>query len=197
MLATRTPATTEQAPRSPASTGIGERVPRLPRSATSAVHPPVPFEPEPTTRSSPPAVAPSSRVDGAATRAEPATDLLREANRLRARGRWQEAERAYAEVMRGRPGNSESSVAALAAASLRLEHLGDPTGALRLYESVTHQGVLVEEALLGVARCHRAVGNSALEAQTLKLLIARRPQPFVLEEARRRLSELGENVSSP
>jgi hypothetical protein len=196
MLATRTPSTREPARRSPEVTGVGERVPRPPRSATSTVRPSIPFEPEPPKRSSSPARAPSSRVVGPATKREPLTDLLREANRLRARGLWLEAERAYARVMRGRPGNSESAVAALAAASLRLEHLGDPAGALRLYESVTHRGVLVEEALLGVARCHRAVGNGALEAQTLKLLIARRPQPFVLEEARRRLSELDENVSS-
>ncbi len=132
--------------------------------------------------------------------AEPApasTDLLLVANQLRGQGRWREAERAYTDVIRLHPQSRDAYVATLAAASLRLEKLGDPSGALRLYESVMQRGSLVEEAQYGAARCHRSLGNTAAETQVLEALLVRYPNSLRRQQIERRLDELGHRASHP
>jgi hypothetical protein len=193
-LVGRKPSTREPVPHGIVVPTVRERAPRVPRAARQPAGTFQQPELAPPGKS---ALAPALPDSRAAVAAPSAADQLRDANRLRAQGLWQEAERAYARVARSRPVRSESGVAALAAASLRLEHLGDPAGALRLYESVVRQGVLVEESLLGIARCHRALGDTTREIQTLKSLIARRPQPVIRDEAQRRLSALGESSGLP
>jgi len=121
---------------------------------------------------------------------ERAADPLREANQLRGQGHWADAERAYSQVMRSRPGSAQAYVATLAAASLRLEHLGDPRGALRLYESALQGGSLNVEAALGVARCHRALGNRAAEAEALRRALAAGAAGLLRRQAEQRLRDL-------
>ncbi len=122
--------------------------------------------------------------------APPPEDLLRAANQLRQQGRWREAERAYGRVMERYPGTATAYVARVAAASLRLDHLGDPAGALALYRGALAGGALGEEALLGTARCHRALGDRASEAATLRRLLAAHPRSLLAAQASARLAEL-------
>lgn len=122
--------------------------------------------------------------------APPPEDLLRTANQLRQQGRWREAERAYGRVMERYPGTATAYVARVAAASLRLDHLGDPAGALALYRGALAGGALGEEALLGMARCHRALGDRANEAATLRRFLAAHPRSLLAAQASARLAEL-------
>jgi hypothetical protein len=193
-LVVRKQSTRDPAPHGANVATVRERTARVPRAGRQPAGPSEQraLEPPATSVSAP--KLPDSRP---AVAVPTAADQLGEANRLRAQGLWEQAERAYTRVARSRGARSESSIAAMAAASLRLEHLGDPAGALRLYESVVRQGVLIEESLLGIARCHRALGDRTREIQTLKSLITRRPQPVIRDEAQRRLSELGESSGSP
>jgi hypothetical protein len=123
-------------------------------------------------------------------RVQAAQDLLKSANALRGQGRWREAERAYSGVMSRFPGTSQAYVATLAAASLRLEHLRDPAGALNLYQAVLKGGSLGEEAQFGVARCHRAMGNTSGEAAALRQFVATRPGSLLRDQAERRLRQI-------
>ena len=62
----------------------------------------------------------------------------------------------------------ESYAATVALASLRLEHLGNPRGALALYESALSArpgGALPAQAEAGAARCRRVLGNEGRSPQ--------------------------------
>lgn len=126
-----------------------------------------------------------------------AEDRLAQANQLRQAGRWQEAEAAYLQIATHYAAAPEAEVASLAAAALRLEHLSDPQGALRLYESLAQGGRLSVEARFGVARCQRALGNPAAEAAALAMVVELAPQSLQADRARQRLSQLRqENATS-
>lgn len=88
-------------------------------------------------------------------------DLLAEANRARRDHEWARAAQLYERVMGTRA--DEAYAATVALASLRLEHEGDPRGALALYEhalAMRPEGVLSAQARAGVARCRRTLGES-------------------------------------
>jgi hypothetical protein len=123
----------------------------------------------------------------------PPEDLLRQANDLRAARRWKEATRAYERVMAVHPGTPEAYAAAVAAADLHLEQLGDPRGALRLYRGAlarSAQGPLGEQALWGSARCAGALGDRDGERRALQDYVARYPSGLFEAVARTRLAEL-------
>ncbi|HJL23538.1 MAG TPA: tetratricopeptide repeat protein, partial [Polyangiaceae bacterium LLY-WYZ-15_(1-7)] len=123
--------------------------------------------------------------------AETPDDLLRRANDARRAARWREAERTYVEVTSAYPGTHAAYVAQVSAAALRLEHLGDARGALRLYRSaVRHGGALDADARHGLARAHRRLGQREREAEALEALVARHPGSPFAQAARRRLEEL-------
>lgn len=149
------------------------------RTSSSAVplaasaRPPVSDAPEPVSSNG------SERVASARTNA---LDSLKAANQLRRQGRWADAERAYAQI--------GSPVAALAAASLRLEHLNDPRGALRLYQSALRASSLSAEAELGIADCYRALGDRGAEIAALRRLTSAHPDALFHQRALRRLSAL-------
>lgn len=91
-----------------------------------------------------------------------ASDLLAEANRARRESQWERAASLYERVMRSQA--DESYAATVALASLRLEHFGDPKGALALYERALADrpgGSLSSRAEAGAARCRRALGVDA------------------------------------
>jgi len=145
--------------------------------------------------SRPPAIEPAAR-------ATPPTseDLMKQANEQRRARQWQAAEALYQRVMREHPGTSAAYVAAIAAASIRLDHLGDARGALRLYQSALASGVnrvLAEEARWGLAEAHRALGDDAREARALQDFVARHPGSPLLPQARARLGVLGAAGTQP
>ncbi|AKV02430.1 hypothetical protein AKJ09_09093 [Labilithrix luteola] len=89
-----------------------------------------------------------------------ASDLLAEANRARRESEWERAAALYERVMRSQA--DESYAATVALASLRLEHFGNPQGALALYERALADrpsGSLSSQAEAGAARCRRALGK--------------------------------------
>jgi tetratricopeptide (TPR) repeat protein len=139
--------------------------------------------------------SPDSTPASTPTRRPPrARDLLARANRKRSARRWREAERLYRRVIRRHPGSDQAYAATLAAASLRLEKLGDPKGALRLLKRALadrrHRS-LRQEILYGIAECHRALGNRRAEARALRAYLEAFPDGAMQRRARQRLRALG------
>jgi TolA-binding protein len=125
--------------------------------------------------------------------APPAEDLLQQANDLRAARRWRDAARMYERVLAAHPGSAEAYAAAVAAAELRLEQMGDPSGALRLYRAALQknpQGPLSEQAVWGVARCQRALAEREGERSALRDYLSRYPSGLFAPSARERLDAL-------
>ena len=120
-------------------------------------------------------------------------DLLREANALRAGGRWRDAESLYLRVIREQPASLAAYVARVASGSLRLEHLGNARGALRQFQDALRlqpQGVLGQEARHGSAEAWRALGDRNAEARALEELLTHHPDSPLGTTARARLREL-------
>lgn len=133
------------------------------------------------------------RVRSGAVRAEPVDDLLERANRLRRERRFLDAERTYREVARVAPRTMSSYVAGIAAASIRLEQMNDPRGALALFETAlrTHPGGALEiEALEGSARASSKLGRRARERDYLEQLIRDYPGSAAAERAAARLAAI-------
>lgn len=140
--------------------------------------------PPPATR--PPARPTSPRRDGPQL-------LLRQANQLRARRQWGAAARAYEETIRLYPNSPEAYSATVAAGLLRLDHLGDARGALRLLSSAidTHpRGALSEEAQWGRIEAYRDVGDHAAETHALEEFMQTHPASLMAAQARERLHHL-------
>jgi len=121
-------------------------------------------------------------------------DELSEANELRRKNQWQTAEAAYRAIAARYPRAPEATVALLAAAELRFEHLGDVTGALRLYQSVSRGTALGVEALFGLSRAYRALGYSEAEATALRSLIDAYPSSLQADGARARLKQIADST---
>jgi tetratricopeptide (TPR) repeat protein len=159
---------------------------RVPRPAPSEAPPPPAIAPTTAPAMPEPSVTPSR------TR-----DLLREANRLRGAGSYRQAERLYTEISRSTADADAAYAARIAAASLRLEQLANPRGALALYrESLRSRssGPLSEEARYGVAQCHRALGDARGEARALRALLEVHPRTLLREQAEARLRALGSDA---
>ena len=106
----------------------------------------------------PPASAPRGQPTVVETRA--ASDLLAEANRARGDRDWARAASLYERVMRSRA--DEAYAATVALASLRVDHLGDPRGALELYERALADrpdGALSAQSKAGAARCRQILSG--------------------------------------
>jgi hypothetical protein len=150
-------------------------------------------------RAEAPSLAPRTRLERAARpetrprlRAEP-DDLLQIANDLRARSRWRDAERAYRRVAERAPGSEGAYAANVAVASLLLDQLHDPRGALRLYRqtlSARPQGALAEEARWGMAEAYRRTGNRQAEEAALRTFLAAHPHSLMKARAQSRLEDL-------
>lgn len=167
-------------------------VPPVPTELAKAATPPSapsPAAPPPTVAT--PSASPETMPPVRSTPAPPA-DLLGQANDLRAARRWREATRAYERVIDQHPSPSATYTAEVAAADLRLDHLADPAGALRLYHQALRNGAgpLGEQAYWGVARANRALGNARAEKSALSDYIARYPQGLFLGEAQERVRAL-------
>jgi hypothetical protein len=118
-------------------------------------------------------------------------DMMKQANEQRRSRNWRAAETLYQRVMREHPGTGVAHVAAIAAAAIRLDHLGDARGALRLYRDALAGGrALAEEARWGVAESLRALGDTAGERRALEDFLARHPRSPLAPQATARLRAL-------
>jgi tetratricopeptide (TPR) repeat protein len=122
-----------------------------------------------------------------------AEDLLERANRLRGAGSFREADAVYAQVTREHRGTFAAYVAEVASASLHLEHLGDPRGAAQRFSRALRMrpgGALDLEALDGLARARRAIGDREGEREALRTLLSRHPGTAAAARATARLADL-------
>lgn len=123
----------------------------------------------------------------------PAEDLLAQANALRGQERWAAAEKAYSKVVRLHPRTQAAYVAAIAAGSLRLEHLANPRGAIEMFDRARAndpRGPLDADILFGIAAAHRALDDGAREKSTLQRLLQKHPSSVFAPGAKKRLAEL-------
>ncbi len=138
--------------------------------------------------------APAPRVVAPAAKSvEQAADLLREANRLRARGQWAEAAATYRKVIDLGPDSPEAYPADVALGNLELQQ-GRPLPALARYEHALGKhpnGALSEEARWGRARALRSAGRTAEERAALEDFRNRHPDSPLAPVAAQRLAELG------
>lgn len=126
-------------------------------------------------------------------RARAPEDWLEEGNRLRAARNWRAADEAYARVWQTAPRSQAAYVARVAAASIRLDHLDDPRGALANYRAALAgrpQGALGEEVLFGLAESYRKLGNSAAEREALARFLKAHPGSALAARATARLEAL-------
>lgn len=129
----------------------------------------------------------------AVERSNGASRLLERANKLRRAQQWSQATSVYELILREYTSSAEAYSARVAAASLRLEKLGDPVGARQLYSQALRapgSGALREEILWGLARATRACGDYQAERATLERLLAERPHTLHAANTRARLSQL-------
>ena len=120
-------------------------------------------------------------------------DLLREANALRGQGAFPAAERLYLRVVREHPRSSTAYVAKVAAASLRLERLNNPRGALSLFRAALRDnpsGSLAQEVRRGIALATRRTGQRDAEQRALRDFLAHHGSTPFAATARTRLGEL-------
>ena len=138
--------------------------------------------------------APAPRVVAPpAKSAEQTADLLREANRLRARGQWAEAAATYRKVIDLGPDSAEAYPADVALGNLELQQ-GRALPALARYEHALGKhpnGALSEEARWGRARALRSAGRTAEERAALEDFRKRHPDSPLAPVAAQRLAELG------
>lgn len=146
----------------------------------------------PVAASAPPARVKSVTISGDEA-VERTADLLREANRLRAQGRWPEAGATYRRVVDLSPESAEAYPAEVALANLELQQ-GRFAAALAHYEHVLASrpaGILSEEARWGTARALRAAGRVSEERAALEEFRARHPESPLVPAATQRLAEIG------
>jgi tetratricopeptide (TPR) repeat protein len=181
--------------------GYAEKKPN-PALQSASHHPSVPQAT--TTRALPPlegvtqnplATLPESASRSSNPRAieQPADDLLLLANKLRQQGKWRAAEQTYSRVCIVYPNSPAAYVASIAAASIRLEQLGNPTGALALFNRAINShpdGALDIEARLGIARSWQRLGEREREIAALKALLQKHSSGPIVQRARERLEAI-------
>ncbi len=172
----------------PAPAPIGEPAP-APIDEPAPIDQPVPA---PIDEPAPPRPRPPA-LDRALSDDAPAADVMALANQRRKERAWREADALYRRVAARFVGTDAAIVAMVASATLHLEHLGDPRGALTGYQralAARPGGALAEEARWGIAEARRALGDPAAEAAALRAFLAAHPDAALAPAARRRLGEL-------
>jgi len=120
-------------------------------------------------------------------------DLLAAANAARAAHRWREADTLYGRVGSSAPGELAAQAALVASASLHLEHLGDPAGAVRRFRAALAAGsrdALAEDARWGLAEAARALDDAAAERRALDDFLAHHAGSVHAAQARARRAAL-------
>lgn len=124
----------------------------------------------------------------------PVEDIVALANQQRKEKRWRAAEALYERVMRDHAHTDAAAIATVASASLHLDHLADPAGALRRFRKALRlrpDGPLAQEARWGLAETHRALGDVEAERAALEHFLSAHPRSVNAARARQRLTELG------
>jgi tetratricopeptide (TPR) repeat protein len=174
-------------------------------SGSSRVGGPAVPSPQPSAAAAP--LAPGQPVDVEVIESEPASerdaaerargapeDLLQKANRLRTQGRFRDAAQTYSTVSERYPKTLSSYVAQVAAASIELEHLSNPSRARKLFERALREhpeGALDLEARQGLATALRDLGQEQAEIDELHRLNDVHPGSPAAKRAAARLAELG------
>ena len=182
-----------------------------PAETPSARHPPppravagTPPAEEPSVEPEPPVVLPAVpeperrlRLAASPAPAAPppptAAELLAAATAARRAGDWPGALELFRELRRRFTGTREELVARVTEGRLLLEQLGEPSGALALFDSYLaagHGGTLAEEALVGRALALGRLGRSDDERMAWQTLLREFPTSAHAERARARLEEL-------
>ena len=120
-------------------------------------------------------------------------DLLQRANRLRAAGQFRQAAQTYQQVYEHYPRSTLAYVARVAAASIELEHLSNPTRARRLFEqalSAQPHGALDLEARQGLGTALRDLEDRRAEVRVLESLVNAHPDSPAARRAQVRLHEI-------
>lgn len=121
-----------------------------------------------------------------------ATELLQQAQTLRAQREFGAAARAYRQLLQAHPNRPEARAALVSLGLIELGQLGRPNAALQLFQRYLAGGggPLAPEAQYGVARALRALGRASEERRALEQLLERYPGALQTRAARRRLGAL-------
>jgi len=122
-----------------------------------------------------------------------AAALFSAANLARRSGRQAESVALYRALQRRFPGSREELVSRVTLGFLLLDRLGRPGEALPLFESylaIEHDGVMDEEARVGLARALGRLDRRAEERRALEGLLSRHPEGVHAATARARLAVL-------
>jgi FecR protein/PEGA domain len=134
-------------------------------------------------------IRPTAPTHGAVT----AGVLLRRAQKRRAVRDWRGAAAAYRLVLEKFGASSAARAALVALGMLRLDHLGNPAGALRSfnrYLRATRRGVLAQEAAYGRIRALSRLGRRTLELAALRSFLKDYPGALQSPLVKRRLAAL-------
>lgn len=137
---------------------------------------------------------PTPRSESWETPSDPtATEIFRRANRARGEGRVHEAARLYRQLSREHQGTREEIASRVSLARLLLDRLGDPQGALSLFDSylaVSSTGNMAQEARVGRALCLGRLGRPDEETRAWRELLRHHPRSVHATRARDRLELL-------
>ena len=138
---------------------------------------------EPAPRASPPEPKPRPS----------AAELLRLGNQHRRAGQTERAMSRYRELQRHYPKSREAAVATISRGRLELGVLGMPAEARHSFERYLRlhpNGSLAPEAMAGIARSWRALGNAARERNAWMELVERFPKSVYAATAKSRIETL-------
>lgn len=119
--------------------------------------------------------------------------LLDEATECRIIRDWRCAAKAYGGIIQHFPGRAEAATAMVSLGQIQLDHLHNPHKArqnFERYKKIRPSGPLSEQALQGIARTSRALGDVRREKEALKQFVTQYPSSPAVELARQRLNDL-------
>jgi ferric-dicitrate binding protein FerR (iron transport regulator) len=106
---------------------------------------------------------------------------------------WECAAERYAKVVKNHGHRPGASSVLISLAKLELRRLGSPEKALKHYRAYMLKepgGPLAEEALLGIAKSHRKIGNTDAERKALQQLLEQFPRSSMAVKVQNRLAQL-------
>jgi hypothetical protein len=106
---------------------------------------------------------------------------------------WECAAERYAKVVKNHGHRPGASSVLISLAKLELRRLGSPEKALKHYRAYMLKepdGPLAEEALLGIAKSHRKIGNTDAERKALEQLLEQFPRSSMAVKVQNRLAQL-------
>ena len=106
---------------------------------------------------------------------------------------WEGAAERYSKVVKNHGHRPGASSVLISLAKLELRRLGAPEKALKHYQAYMQKepgGPLAEEALLGIAKSHRKIGDTEAERKTLQQLLEQFPRSSMAVKVRNRLAQL-------